>query len=224
MKSMKEIKREWFAWLIRDELLPNYPDAAGDLPGGWRALARETAAFYERGEKVPHGHWKKADAAHATASAAHAAATNAASDVAADDAIYAAANVAANAANAAANVAADDYAVCADAAAADAYRRMAEALVRIADLAPMPELDARILADIELGGSTLNMDKYHTCDTTHCRAGFAVTIHPRGMELEEEFGPHLTGAAIYLASTGVIPDFFATDDDAMASIRKGATR
>jgi len=100
---------------------------------------------------------------------------------------------------------------------------MAEALVRIAELEPLPGLDASILVALE-SGYTLNMDAYHTCATTHCLAGFAVTLHPRGTEMEEEFGSRLAGSAIYLASTGAIPDFFASDEDAMASLRKGAGR
>jgi len=200
MKSMKEIKREWFAWLIRDELLPRYPDEAGDQPGGWRALARETASYYERGEEVPEAHWKKAYAARTDTLAASAAAR-----AAYNDAYFV-----------------DDFASYA----ADSYvRRMAEALVRIAELEPMPELDATILTALEDGG-TLDMEFYHSrgCRTTHCRAGWATTLHPRGPELEVAFGPRLAGAAIYLASTGAIPDFFASDTAALASIRKGATR
>ena len=215
MKSMKEIKREWFAWLIREELLSHYPDAAGDLPGGWRAVARETAAFYERGEKVPEAHWKKA---YAPAAAAPAAAAYAA--LARADAVAAATAAARAAYNDAYFV--DDFASYA----ADSYvRRMAEALVRIAELEPMPELDATILTALEDGG-TLDMEFYHSrgCRTTHCRAGWATTLHPRGPELEVAFGPRLAGAAIYLASTGVVPDFFASDTAALASIRKGATR
>jgi len=148
---------------------------------------------------VPHGHWKKANAAHATAHAAAHAAADAADD--ADDAYFA------------------------DHAADSCVRRMAEALVRIAELEPLPELDATILTALESGGM-LDMYTYHSrgCKTTHCRAGWATTLHPRGPELEVAFGPRLAGAAIYLASTGVIPDFFASNEDAMASIRKGATR
>jgi len=209
MKTIKEIKREWLAWLIREELLPRYPDAVGDLPGGWRTLARETASYYERGEEVPYKHRKKVYAEQPFARRFHA---HAAAQAAAD-ATYDAADTA--------DIAADAEADDDDAVAANAYCRMAIALIRIAELEPFPELDARILT-VLASGSTLNMDFYHACDTIHCRAGFAVTIHPRGMELEKEFGPYLTGAAIYLVSTGAIPDFFASNEDAMASIREGA--
>jgi len=206
MKTMKEIKREWLVWLICEELLPRYPDATGDQLGGWRVLARETAAFYERGENVPYKHWKKANSASYAAAAVNDASTNV-------DAVQAAANAAYGDAERAAYYSAADSCV----------RRMAEALVRITDLAPMPELDATILTALEDGG-TLDMEFYHSrgCRTTHCRAGFATTLHPRGPELEVAFGSRLAGAAIYLASTGMIPDFYASDDAAMASIRKGA--
>jgi len=202
MKSMKEIEREWLIWLIRKELLLRYPDAHDDLPNKWRAIARETAAFYERGEEVPEAHWKKA----CVSVRAEGTAIN-----------YAAANVAAFAANLAV-FSVHDVGNWGD---VNIYSRMAIALIRIADIEPIPELDANILAAIERG-STLEMDAYHTCKTTHCRGGFAIMLHPQGRALEEVFGSRLVAAAIYLVSTGKIPDFFSSNEDAMASIRKGA--
>ena len=36
-------------------------------------------------------------------------------------------------------------------------------------------IDSRILAAIESGGS-LNMGQWHSCETTHCRAGWAIHL------------------------------------------------
>jgi len=219
MKTVYEIKREWLVWLIREELLLRNPDAIGDQPGGWRVLARETAGYYERGEEVPEAHRKKAYAARTANNALYA--IYAAWAAAEGDCVYAASEcgyaATANLGGCSTNDA-DDANRYGD---VNTHNRMAIALVRIADIEPLPELDANILTAIE-GGNTLEMDIFHTCETTHCRAGFAITLHPRGRELEEEFGSRLVGGAIYLVSTGTIPNFFATNEDALASIRKGA--
>jgi hypothetical protein len=87
-------------------------------------------------------------------------------------------------------------------------------------------LDARILAAVTTGGGKLDMSDWHTCDTTHCRAGWA--IHLAGQEgyaLEEELGSaERAGRAIYRASTGRVPHFFASTDDALEDIKACAAR
>ena len=88
----------------------------------------------------------------------------------------------------------------------------------------LPNLDAQILAAIESGG-TLNMNKWHSCKTTHCRAGWAITLAGEaGQKLEEWHGPVTAGTLIYAASRpGVpIPDFYASNESALASIRADA--
>ena len=88
----------------------------------------------------------------------------------------------------------------------------------------IPNIDAAILGAIE-GGGKLNMGDWHTCETMHCRAGWAVTLAGLpGKMLEDRIGPAGAGALIYAASKpGVpVPDFYATDEDAMADIRKCA--
>ena len=90
------------------------------------------------------------------------------------------------------------------------------------DFPPVPtvaELDAKILSCIENGGS-LEMDRWHTCDTTHCRAGWAVVLAGyAGRILEERVGSYAAGALIYEASTGNVPDFFAENEDALEDIK-----
>jgi uncharacterized protein YjbI with pentapeptide repeats len=88
----------------------------------------------------------------------------------------------------------------------------------------VPNIDAAILAAIEAGGK-LDMAQWHTCDTTHCRAGWAITLAgDKGRALEREHGPAVAGALIYAASRPdkPVPNFYASTADAMADIRAGA--
>ena len=49
--------------------------------------------------------------------------------------------------------------------------------------------------------NALDMGNWHTCDTTHCRAGWVVTLAgKKGEELEERFGTLLAAMKIYDAS------------------------
>jgi hypothetical protein len=89
-------------------------------------------------------------------------------------------------------------------------------------LAPIQRLDCVVLAAIEQNGNKLNMGAYHRCETTHCRAGWAITLHPLGAELEAALGPWLAGAVIYLSSTGRVPDFFADNHEALVDIHECA--
>jgi hypothetical protein len=85
-------------------------------------------------------------------------------------------------------------------------------------------IDAKILAAIEFGG-TLNMGDWHTCETTHCRAGWAVTLAgDSGGLLEDILGTNAAATLIYNASRPGkrIPDFYASNEVAMASIKADA--
>ena len=86
----------------------------------------------------------------------------------------------------------------------------------------IPEIDAQILAAIENGG-TLEMGDWHTCDITHCRAGWAIHLAgENGRLLEMRVGSAAAGALIYQASRGSYPDFYALNDVAMADLRQCA--
>jgi hypothetical protein len=83
-------------------------------------------------------------------------------------------------------------------------------------------LDAKILERIEQGGA-LDMGHWHSCETTHCRAGWAIHLAGEaGAELERKHGPFHAGAMIYRASLGRAPHFFATNERAMEDIRRCA--
>jgi len=86
-------------------------------------------------------------------------------------------------------------------------------------------LDAKILAAIENGGR-LKMDAWHTCDTTHCRAGWTCVLAGyAGDVLESKIGTECAARLIYLKSRPgqPHPDFFASNEDALFDIKKCAS-
>ncbi|QBS70775.1 pentapeptide repeat-containing protein [Bordetella bronchiseptica] len=86
-------------------------------------------------------------------------------------------------------------------------------------------LDAKILSAIENGSGGLEMGAWHTCETTHCRAGWAVHLAGEaGYALEREHGPQYAGRMIYMASVGRAPHFFASNERAMADLREQAAQ
>ena len=84
-------------------------------------------------------------------------------------------------------------------------------------------LDAAVAAACAAPNS-LEMGSWHTCETTHCRAGWAVVLHPQGRELEEKYGTSASGALIYNACSGYVPDFYASNEDAMKDIVERAKK
>ena len=83
------------------------------------------------------------------------------------------------------------------------------------------DLDQRMLGAVESGA--LDMRNWH-CGTTHCRAGWAITFGgDAGKKLESLVGPETAARLIYEASTGrAAPDFYASNEDAIADIRRCA--
>lgn len=70
----------------------------------------------------------------------------------------------------------------------------------------------------------LDMSEWHTCDTTHCRAGWVVTLAGEaGRVLERETGTAAAAALIYMASDPTfehVPDFYCTNEDALADMKR----
>ena len=95
-----------------------------------------------------------------------------------------------------------------------------------ADLPYAPKiekLESKILAAIEAPGCALAMRDWHTCETAHCRAGWAIHLAGEGGKvLEVLLGPSAAGALIYNASCGYVPNFVATNEDALADIKAKA--
>ena len=101
--------------------------------------------------------------------------------------------------------------------------RAARFRARHPEVPVIENLDARMLAAIEAPGCGLDMSQWHSCATTHCRAGWAITLAgTKGAELETQYGPARAGRMIYLASNGRVPFFFDTKERALADIRAQA--
>jgi uncharacterized protein YjbI with pentapeptide repeats len=91
----------------------------------------------------------------------------------------------------------------------------------------IPNIDAAILASVEgdKACGLLDMATWHQCETTHCRAGWAIHLAGKpGYALEKKFGPCVAGALIYMQSRPdkPVPDFHASNADAMADIKRCA--
>ena len=84
-------------------------------------------------------------------------------------------------------------------------------------------LDSKMLDAISAPGASLDMKDWHTCETTHCRAGWAIHLAgPAGYALEKDLGPERAGSLIYRASTGRSAWFYAPIDVARADIERRA--
>ena len=91
------------------------------------------------------------------------------------------------------------------------------------DIPVVERLDLRMLEILDRGDGKLDMGAWHTCETTHCRAGWTTKLAGEaGAALEARVGPKRAGEMIYLASCGYAPHFFATTDRALDDLRKRA--
>jgi hypothetical protein len=91
----------------------------------------------------------------------------------------------------------------------------------------IPQIHQAVYAAASQPGA-LNMGSWHSCETTHCRAGWVITLAGKaGRDLEWRMGPGAAAALIYVASDRSlqrIPNFFATNDDALADMQRLAER
>jgi hypothetical protein len=74
--------------------------------------------------------------------------------------------------------------------------------------------------------NALEMKRVHTCETTHCRAGWVIALAGKeGFELEEKTSWQFAANAIYHASSKIevgMMQFFKSNDEAMADIKRCA--
>lgn len=69
----------------------------------------------------------------------------------------------------------------------------------------------------------MEMSNFHTCETTHCRAGWVIHLAGKaGYELEAKTDPVFAAMQIYKASGYEIapPRFFETNEQAMADMKR----
>jgi hypothetical protein len=90
----------------------------------------------------------------------------------------------------------------------------------------IPDIHKAVHAAITAEGCSLDMGDWHTCETTHCRAGWVVHLAGEGGRvLEGCLGTPAAAALIYYASDPNlerVPDFYCTDSEAMADIERMA--
>ncbi len=94
-----------------------------------------------------------------------------------------------------------------------------------AEIPVVPNIDKQIIEILERGDGHLDMSDWHKCETTHCRAGWAIHLAGEaGAELESRFGANVAAALIYSKSrpNKPVPDFFASNEEALEDIKKCA--
>ena len=84
---------------------------------------------------------------------------------------------------------------------------------------PYPQLVEKIAEQVDAHEGCLSMRRWHTCDTVHCLAGWAVTLHEDGKKLEDEIGTSAAAALIFHASCGEVPDFYSDEKTARAWLK-----
>jgi uncharacterized protein YjbI with pentapeptide repeats len=95
------------------------------------------------------------------------------------------------------------------------------------DVPIIPNIHQAVAAACDVPGA-LNMSAWHTCSTTHCRAGWVVVLAGvAGKALEDKIGTNAAAALIYQASDPAmkrVPNWLASNEDALADIRSCATK
>lgn len=81
------------------------------------------------------------------------------------------------------------------------------------------QIRAAICAQVCIAPEKLDMQHWHSCDTVHCIAGWAVVLHPQGRLLESIYGTSAAAALILWVCEGEIPDFHTDNETAMRWIR-----
>lgn len=95
----------------------------------------------------------------------------------------------------------------------------------LVDVPVLPSIHEAVFAVASEPGA-LNMSAWHTCMTTHCRAGWVTTLAgPAGQELDDFMGTDAAAALIYAKSDpflATIPDWYTNNDEALADMERRA--
>ena len=89
----------------------------------------------------------------------------------------------------------------------------------------VPDLHHKLFQAVSSPENRLEMGSWHTCETTHCRAGWVVTLAgAEGKALEKFFNTELAAMKIYdVSCPGYVINparFYDSEDAAMEDIRK----
>jgi len=103
---------------------------------------------------------------------------------------------------------------------------LSDSNLRDSNLSGVPKIEKihqKIYAAVSQPGA-LDMGSWHTCETTHCRAGWVVTLAGEaGKAMEWCMGTSAAAAIIYMASDPKIekmPNFYADNETAMADMKR----
>ncbi len=107
---------------------------------------------------------------------------------------------------------------------------LSSAKLRGAELPPAPEIK-NIHGVVFAAASqpeALDMGSWHSCDATHCRAGWVVTLAgDEGKALARKIGTNAAAALIYMASDPdleSVPNWYASNEAALADMQVLADR
>lgn len=76
-----------------------------------------------------------------------------------------------------------------------------------------PDLPRKVAEAVFSGDNSLEMNHWHTCDTVHCLAGWAIHLSgPAGYALEKATSPSIAGAMLMPSASHL---FYTTDKKAM---------
>ncbi len=105
----------------------------------------------------------------------------------------------------------------------DAVLRGADLTGNLEGVPSIPEIHKTVYDAVSKTGA-LNMSNWHTCETTHCRAGWVVHLAgAAGAAMEYCMGTPAAAALIYLKSDPKlekIPNFYADNDEALADMKR----
>ena len=86
----------------------------------------------------------------------------------------------------------------------------------------IPGLSKQVADAVISGEGSLEMGEWHTCDTTHCLAGWAVVkAGPAGKALEAMTSTSIAGAMLMPEAAHL---FYATNEEAMAWLKEQAAK
>jgi hypothetical protein len=94
------------------------------------------------------------------------------------------------------------------------------------DRAILDAIRNNVAAGLEMGGwHGTDCDETNWCGTTHCRAGYAISLAGKaGFALEKKYGAEIAGKMIYAASRPdqPLPDFYGSNESAIADLEESA--
>lgn len=90
----------------------------------------------------------------------------------------------------------------------------------------LPNIHKKLLEAVTHNGNKLDMSDWHKCETTHCRAGWIVTLAGKdGAMIEKQTSTLFAAMQIYKASSTIRVSpvrFYETTDVAMKDIERCA--